>query len=331
MGRPNGRTTMRAPIGGNESMNDQDQPNILDPTHPMGRCSTDRSEMMTSTRPPGPVAFLYARLSYEESLQRCAKCSKEWQHTRGTMATCPQCGHVSRIDLPNSVDRQTDRMRHWCKAKWSEEARPTLVEVPELGTGFKPFSQRPQAQQILANSQKGDFLVICKIDRGWRNCHDFHRTVNELERRGVTLMVVEEQFDTSTAMGRFMVSLSAALAQLERDRTSERTKAQIQWRKERGLCSGNHVKFGSKVTICPTTGLKVVVDDENELRMAKWIYEMRFVNQVPWDTLVIAAVQLGFRNRAGKPFNYNKLRDMGTEARKLFLAGKLDRVRLQSR
>lgn len=281
---------------------------------------------MATTRPPGPVAFLYARLSFEECKQTCPQCEKEWAHTRGLVATCPKCGWQTSIDVPNSIERQTDRMLYWCKAKWSEADCPKLVVVQELATGAKSFTRREKSAEILTNARQGDFIVVCKIDRGWRNSFDFHTTVNELERRGVTLMVIEEQVDMSTAMGRFIVSLSAGLAQLERDKVSERTKASIAWRKERGLSSGNHTKFGSKVTICPKTGKKIVVDDPNELRMAKWVYEMRFVNGVPWDKIVIAAKELGFVNRAGRPFNLQKLKDMGTEARKLQASGKLDHV-----
>lgn len=281
---------------------------------------------MATTRPPGPVAFLYARLSFEECKQTCPQCEKEWAHTRGLVATCPRCGWQTPIDLPNSIERQADRMVHWCKARWDETTLPNLVLVPDLQTAFKSFMKREETTRVLANSKPGDHLILCKYDRGWRNSQDFHLTVRELDRLGITLVVVEEQYDTSTAIGRFMVNQSIALAQLERDRTSERTKAAIKWRRDQGLSSGNHTKFGTKVTICPKTGKKIVVDDLNELRMAKWIYEMRVVNGVPWDKIVIVAEQLGFRNRAGKPFNYNKLRDLGTEARKLQASGKLDHV-----
>ena len=42
-------------------------------------------------------------------------------------------------------------------------------------------------------------------------------------------------------MGRFALSISLAMAQLERERTSERTKEKMQWRAEKGLCNGGQI------------------------------------------------------------------------------------------
>lgn len=276
------------------------------------------------SRPPGPVAFLYARLSYEESRFTCSRCNHKWTHTRGLHANCPKCNEPHEVKSPYSIDRQVDKLTAWCKSRWSEPGtEPTIVIVEELMSGFKDFAKRDEGQRIVANMRRGDFIITCKYARGWRNSRDFHNTVAECEKRGVTIVVIDEMFDTSTAIGKFMVSLSVALAQLERDQTSERVKEFHHHRKSQGLASGAAVPFGQKVTICTKTGRKIVVDDPEELRVAKWVYEMKYKRKADWYSICAAAKQLGIVGRSGNPFTVTYLRKVGMRAVKLKESGKI--------
>ncbi|MDP1796962.1 MAG: recombinase family protein [Planctomycetaceae bacterium] len=243
------------------------------------------------------------------------------------MATCPECGDQQDVRIPNSIEYQRERLLRYCEAKWMDGERPHIIIVPELvSTTLKAFDNRSESSKILNSIRKGDYFIACRLDRAWRSAHDFHKTFDLMHQRGVTVIMTEQSFDSSTAIGWAMASMSAVFAELERRNTSERTKQAIKSLRERGFSTGNHVKFGTRVGICQKTGKKIIVDDINELRMAKWVYIMRFVKRIPWETLVPVAEQLGFRNRAGKPFNYNKLKDMGTDARRLHRLGKLDQV-----
>jgi DNA invertase Pin-like site-specific DNA recombinase len=227
------------------------------------------------------------------------------------------------VKSPHSIDRQVDKMLSWCKSRWSEEEKPTIVIVEELVSGFKEFQTREEGKRIIANMQKGDFLITCKYARGWRNSRDFHNTVAECERRGVTIIVIDESFDTSTAIGKFMVSLSVALAQLERDQTSERMREFHHHRRRQGRASGAGVPFGSMVTICQKTGHKIIVDNEDELRVAKWVWEMKYVKKVDWYSIAATAKQLGIVGRSGNAFSVTYLRKVGMRAAALKKAGKI--------
>lgn len=275
------------------------------------------------SRPPGPVAFLYARLSYDESRQQCKKCQNRWHHTRGIVARCPKCGWQTPYDSPVSIERQVSKLTAWCRAKWEPEQQPTLVVVEELCSGFKEFKNRPEAARIAANMQKGDYLLVTRLARGWRNSKDFHMTIDECEKKGVDVIVIEEQYDTSTAMGKFIISLSAALAQLERDYASERVKQFNEQCRKTGRVSGNHIPFGSMATICQQTGKKIVVDNPDELRMAKWVYEMKYEKKVDWHTIYACAKRLGFVSRAGRAYTVGFLRKIGMKCNALKAAGKI--------
>ena len=66
---------------------------------------------------------------------------------------------------------------------------------------------------------------MVRLDRLGRSLPHLVTLIEDLSERGVSVMSLHEQIDTSSANGRLMVSLFAALAQFERDLISDRTKA----------------------------------------------------------------------------------------------------------
>lgn len=97
---------------------------------------------------------------------------------------------------------------------------------------------RAGLDQALAALEPGGVLVVWKLDRLGRSMMDTVRTVLDLDRRGVGFRSLTENFDTKTAMGRGVLALLAAVAEDERDRLSERTKAGIAAARRRGRIPG---------------------------------------------------------------------------------------------
>ena len=105
---------------------------------------------------------------------------------------------------------------------------------------------RPEYKRMVQDIEQGKInAVLCtKIDRISRSIIDFYQFHEFLkENMKQYSFRFNEQWDTSTAMGRFALSISLAMAQLEleRERTSERTKEKMQWRAEKGLCNGGQI------------------------------------------------------------------------------------------
>ncbi len=67
-----------------------------------------------------------------------------------------------------------------------------------------------------------------------RNAHESSFFIEELRKRGVTLVSVHESFDTSTAIGRATLEIILVLNQLEREQISEATRQGLQAPKEAG-------------------------------------------------------------------------------------------------
>lgn len=78
-------------------------------------------------------------------------------------------------------------------------------------------------------------LVVNTLDRGSRSPTDFFAFLDLIQRHGVDIVSVTEQFDTSTAMGRAFLAMLMVIASLESDLASERVTATIDYLQTQGL------------------------------------------------------------------------------------------------
>lgn len=76
---------------------------------------------------------------------------------------------------------------------------------------------RPLLQEMLGFVREGDAIYIESISRLARNTKDFLNIVEQLNIRNVKLISLKESIDTATPSGKFMLTVFAALSQLERD------------------------------------------------------------------------------------------------------------------
>ena len=97
---------------------------------------------------------------------------------------------------------------------------------------------RPVLSELVEQVQDGDTIVVAKLDRLGRSVAHLVDLAARLDRGGVALRSLSEQIDTSTAAGRFMVHMLAALAQMERDLIRERTIAGLAAARARGRVGG---------------------------------------------------------------------------------------------
>ena len=93
---------------------------------------------------------------------------------------------------------------------------------------------RPALNRILERIGPGDRLIVAKLDRLSRSVLDFVGLLGRSRDGGWSVVVLELDLDTSTAVGRFVVTTLAAVAELERGLISERTSAALQAARARG-------------------------------------------------------------------------------------------------
>ena len=88
--------------------------------------------------------------------------------------------------------------------------------------------------------REGDTLVVAAVDRLGRNTIDILNTVEALKAKGVSVISKREGFDLSTPIGKAMLTMLSAVAELERSNIKERQLSGIKKAKSSG------VKFGRK-------------------------------------------------------------------------------------
>jgi putative DNA-invertase from lambdoid prophage Rac len=137
-------------------------------------------------------------------------------------------------------EQQVNACTKYCEIKgWSYEI------FSEIKSSTK---ERPVFQSVLkcCNSGKYSILMVFRIDRAWRNSRQFIMDFDMLCNRGVCVVSVMEGLDPSTPIGKAMMTILVALAELERVNISVATKQRLQALKNLGKTLGR--PKGSKDT-----------------------------------------------------------------------------------
>ena len=143
---------------------------------------------------------------------------------------------VSKADGSQSTDLQRDALL----AAGVDQAQ--LYEDQASGKR----EDRPGLTSCLKALRDGDTLMVWKLDRLGRNLRHLINTVHDLTARGVGLKVLTGQgaaIDTTSAAGKLVFGILAALAEFERELISERTVAGLASARARGRKGGRPFKM----------------------------------------------------------------------------------------
>ena len=99
-------------------------------------------------------------------------------------------------------------------------------------------ADRPQLKAMLDYVRDGDTLYIESISRLGRSTKDLLNIIDTLTDKGVTLVSHKENIDTDTPSGKFMLTVFAALSQLEREQLKQRQREGIEIAKAQGKYKG---------------------------------------------------------------------------------------------
>ncbi len=129
---------------------------------------------------------------------------------------------VSTIDKNQDPETQLLPLRDYCKAQGWEIYKEYIDTASALD-----IAHRTAWREMLDNAAKKKFSVVLvfKLDRAFRSVKHMHDTLYTWEVLGIAFKSLCEQFDTSTAIGRLLLNLLAALAEFELELIRERVKA----------------------------------------------------------------------------------------------------------
>jgi DNA invertase Pin-like site-specific DNA recombinase len=92
--------------------------------------------------------------------------------------------------------------------------------------------------QLMDFVREGDVVIVESISRFARNARDLLNLIGRLQEKGVHFISKKEDIDTSTPTGKFMVTVFAAVFELERDNILDRQREGIRIAKKRGRYKG---------------------------------------------------------------------------------------------
>ena len=95
-------------------------------------------------------------------------------------------------------------------------------------------TERTEFKEMIEFLREGDTLYVESFSRLSRSTLDFLNTVSRLQAKSVNLVSDKEKMDMSTPQGKFMVTVFAALSELERTSMLERQREGIEIAKAEG-------------------------------------------------------------------------------------------------
>jgi putative DNA-invertase from lambdoid prophage Rac len=134
------------------------------------------------------------------------------------------------------------------KEQQSENQRLELVRAgydvsywfaDEVVSGKVPAMQRAQFRILLDKIRDGETLVVSKLDRLGRDAQDIGATIKMLAARRIEVIVLQlGKLDLTSSAGKLMLTMLAAMAEMERDLLVERTQSGLARAKAEGKTLG---------------------------------------------------------------------------------------------
>lgn len=179
-------------------------------------------------------------------------------------------------------------------------------------------TNRPNFQKLLKDVKNKEFthLICYRLDRISRNVADFTTTLEFLNTYSVSFISIKEQFDTSTAMGRAMMNISATFAQLERETIAERIKDNLRELSKTGRWLGgptplgyNSIQIENNDSTGKSRKKNILQIDDSDIKTVKLVYAL-FIKYKSFQKVSRILENNGIFSRKGKVFSRELVKQM---------------------
>ena len=205
------------------------------------------------------------------------------------------------------------------KSKILQENWIIVERYIDEGKSAKDTQGRPAYLRMIQDIEKGrlDTIICTALSRISRSTRDLLDMVDYFREKNVDFICLKEDFDTTTAQGKCFLTIMGALNEFEREQTSERTRANMLARAERGLWNGgqllgydlNHEKKGY---IIPNVNEKAIINlcFDTYLECGSILKTAEILNSKGYHTKEYSTRTGKFR--AGKKFTYTSTLELLT-------------------
>jgi DNA invertase Pin-like site-specific DNA recombinase len=150
----------------------------------------------------------------------------------------------------STLDQHPETQLHDLRQMAAQRGYEIVAEFTDRISGTK--AKRPGLDQLMTGARRGQFdvVLVWASDRIARSVRHFLDVLDELNRLNLEFVSFREQIDTGGPLGRALVVIIGAIAELERNLIIERVRAGMR----RARLEGRHI------------GRNPLVLDENAIR-----------------------------------------------------------------
>lgn len=143
-----------------------------------------------------------------------------------------------------SLDGQKNYLKEWAKFEGMEVVE-TYVEEGRSG---KSIDGRDVFQTMLKDIESGniniDYIIVFKLSRFGRNAKDILNSLTFVQRFGVNLICKEDGLDSSSSMGKMMITILGAVAEVERENIIVQSMLGREEKAKQGGWNGGFAPYG---------------------------------------------------------------------------------------
>ena len=186
------------------------------------------------------------------------------EETKVKAGLYPRVSTEDQSRFGHSLDEQENKLIKLCEYKEYE-----IYKIYREEGASAKNTNRPKFKEMINDMKGGKInkIIVYKLDRLTRSIRDLENICNLLEEYNCTLECVTEDINTETANGKFFIRMLTILAQLEIERTSERTKFGLTGAAKKGHYTGKAPLGYKKID-------KKLVVDEAKAEIVKKIFKM---------------------------------------------------------
>ena len=208
-----------------------------------------------------------------------------------------------------SIEAQKEQLTAYCISKgWKNYQY--YIDAGYTGSTLN----RPEIQHLIENCQKESVsaCVVFKLDRLSRSQKDTLYLIEDIfNEHNVSFVSLNESMDTSTPMGRLMIGILSAFAQLERENIRLRTRMGMKERVKSGLwMGGGRIPYGYDYD--PSQGILVPNKEADTVRKIYDLYLQGYSAQKIADMVGLKYDKLAFQILTRKS-NYGIIEYNGEE------------------
>lgn len=180
-------------------------------------------------------------------------------------------------DNSDSVQVQVQMCKDYAAIIYKGQELEFLIYDKDEGFSGKN-TKRPSFQELMRDVKNDvlDVVMVYRLDRISRNVQEFSAMYSIFQQHNVSFVSIKESFDTTTSMGRTVMYILAAFAQMERENTSERVTDSMQALGCTGKWTGGTLPTGF-TSVRRKEGNKehsYLEVDKNTIGLVKTLYEL---------------------------------------------------------